>query len=70
MPLYSYYCVICDDLYENMRSIKQRDIKLVCPLCNELCGRILDLSSFQLKGGGWYKDGYGSKKPEPKEEEK
>ena len=28
--------------------------------------RIISLSSFELKGGGWYKDGYGSKKPESK----
>ena len=70
MPLYSYHCVKCDKVYENMRSIAQRDVKLQCIVCDDLCERILDLSSFQLKGGGWYKDGYGSKKPEPKEEEK
>jgi len=68
MPLYSYHCVKCDELYENMRSIKQRDIKLTCPSCNELCERILDLSSFQLKGGGWYKDGYGNTKTKTKTE--
>jgi putative FmdB family regulatory protein len=58
--------VKCDEVYENMRSIKQRDIKLVCPKCNKRCGRIIDLSGFQLKGGGWYKDGYNKKKPKPK----
>jgi putative FmdB family regulatory protein len=55
--------VKCNEVYENMRSIKQRDVKLVCPECNTRCGRIMDTSSFQLKGGGWYKDGY-TKKPE------
>ena len=50
MPLYSYYCTQCDIIYENLRSIKQRDIKLVCPECNERCKRIIDISSFQLKG--------------------
>lgn len=70
MPLYSYHCEQCDEVYENMRSIKQRDVKLICPRCKESCIRILDLSSFQLKGGGWYKDGYSSKtiKKEEKEE--
>jgi len=70
MPLYSYHCIKCNEVYENMRSISQRDVKLQCPACNELCERILDLSSFHLKGGGWYKDGYGSKKSKPKEEKK
>ena len=70
MPLYSYHCVKCNEVYENIRSIEQRDITLVCPICNDKCERIIDLSSFQLKGDGWYKDGYGSKKPKPKEEEK
>ena len=67
MPLYSYYCKHCDIIYENLRSIEQRDIKLVC-ICNERCKRIMDISSFQLKGDGWAKDGYGNKKP--KEEKK
>ena len=62
MPLYSYHCVECDEVYENIRTIEQRDIKLVCPICNDRCCRIMDLSSFQLKGGGWYKDGYGNTK--------
>jgi predicted nucleic acid-binding Zn ribbon protein len=44
-----------------MRSIKQRDIKLVCPECSEKCERILDISSFQLKGDCWAKDGYSKK---------
>ena len=70
MPMYSYHCIKCNEVCENIRTTEQRDIKLVCPICNEHCGRIMDLSSFQLKGGGWYKDGYSSKKPEPKEEEK
>jgi len=69
MPLYSYYCKQCDIIYENLRSIEQRDIKLVCPECNERCKRTTDVGSFQLKGDGWSKDGYG-KKQKPKEEKK
>jgi len=70
MPLYSYHCIKCNEVYENMRSIAQRDVKLQCPACNELCERILDLSSFQLKGDGWYKDGYSKPAPKSKEEKK
>jgi putative FmdB family regulatory protein len=70
MPMYSYHCTKCNEVYENMRSIAQRDVKLQCPACNDLCERILDLSSFQLKGDGWYKDGYSKPAPKPKEENK
>ncbi len=70
MPMYSYHCIKCNEVYENIRTTEQRDIKLDSTISNDKCDRIMDLSSFQLKGGGWYKDGYGSKKPEPKEEEK
>jgi putative FmdB family regulatory protein len=70
MPMYSYHCTKCNEVYENMRSIAQRDVKLQCPACNDLCERILDLSSFQLKGDGWYKDGYSKPAPKPKEEKK
>jgi len=68
--MYSYHCIKCNEVYENMRSIAQRDVKLQCPACNDLCERILDLSSFQLKGDGWYKDGYSKPAPKPKEEKK
>lgn len=69
MPLYSYHCVKCNEIYENMRTISQRDTKLSCPLCGDSCERIIDLSAFQLKGGGWFRDGY-VKKTESKKEDK
>ena len=31
--------------------------------------RIIDLTAFQLKGGGWYKDGYSNKKQKQKEKQ-
>ena len=40
--------------------------EIECPICNNTAKRIISLSSFELKGGGWYKDGYGTKKPESK----
>ena len=52
-----------------MRTISQRDTKLSCPLCGDSCERIIDLSAFQLKGGGWFRDGY-VKKTESKKEDK
>ena len=37
------------------------------PDCSERLIRVLSTTNFQLKGDCWEKDGYASKKPEPKE---
>jgi predicted nucleic acid-binding Zn ribbon protein len=33
-----------------------------CPKCREKAKKIISPCSFELKGGGWYADGYASKK--------
>ncbi len=62
MPLYEYSCPKCGD-FEVMRKISDPPLKK-----HEECGkpvtRKVSRSSFQLKGGGWYADLYGSKKPD------
>ena len=74
MPLYTYQCYECMNVQEVMRSVEDRDKSVACDRCMVSSERIIDLSGFQLKGGGWAKDGYGKKqKPkekEPKKEEK
>lgn len=32
-----------------------------CPDCSGTVKKLVSMSSFQLKGGGWYADGYNSK---------
>lgn len=32
-----------------------------CPDCSGPVKKLVSISSFQLKGGGWYSDGYSSK---------
>lgn len=32
-----------------------------CPKCGKIAKRIISQTSFTLKGGGWYKDGYSTK---------
>ena len=66
MPLYTYQCYECMNVQEVMRSVKDRDKSVACDRCMVSSERIIDLAAFQLRGGGWYKDGY-SKKPKPKE---
>jgi predicted nucleic acid-binding Zn ribbon protein len=33
-----------------------------CPKCAHKAKKIMSLCAFDLKGGGWYADGYASKK--------
>jgi len=73
MPLYTYQCYECMNVQEVMRSVEDRDKSVACDRCLVSSERIIDLAAFQLRGGGWYKDGYSKKpklKPEPKKEEK
>ena len=64
MPLYDFECEECDYIEEILTSSAgNAEIVLTCPECEkETMKRKVGLSSFQLKGGGWYKDGY-TKKP-------
>jgi len=70
MPLYTYQCYECMNVQEVMRSVKDRDKSVACDRCMVSSERIIDLAAFQLKGGGWAKDGYGKKKQETKTETK
>ena len=70
MPLYTYQCYECMNVQEVMRAIKDRDKSHPCNHCMCASERIIDLTAFQLKGGGWYKDGYSNKKQKLKKEEK
>ena len=70
MPLYTYQCYECGKVQEEMRSVKDRDKSIACDHCMCASDRIIDLVAFQLKGGGWAKDGYGKKKPKEKKVEK
>ena len=73
MPIYTYQCYECGKVQEVMRPVKTRDKSIACDHCMCASDRIIDLAAFQLRGGGWYKDGYSKKpkqKPKVKKEEK
>lgn len=63
MPIYEYHCEKCGKDHETMRKFSDKPLK-ICPSCGGKLEKKLSLSGFQLKGGGWYKDGYASKKPD------
>tara|TARA_Y100000310_G_C20676257_1_gene813250 strand:+ start:2327 stop:2551 length:225 start_codon:yes stop_codon:yes gene_type:complete len=70
MPLYSYKCSFCGVVDEYIIDIEKRNKTFPCEqeVCTGLMIRELEAPSFQLKGVGWYKDGYS--KPAPKSKSK
>lgn len=68
MPIYEYHCGACDKDHEIIQKVSDLPLEC-CPACGGKMQKKVSLSSFQLKGGGWYKDGYAAPKPEAKKPE-
>ena len=69
MPVYEYECPACEKVHEVQQRMADDPLQN-CPECGGPVKKIMSRSSFQLKGGGWYADGYSSTKPETKPEKK
>ncbi|HEX4453342.1 MAG TPA: zinc ribbon domain-containing protein [Kofleriaceae bacterium] len=63
MPVYEYECKQCHREFEYQQRMSDPE-KTVCENCGGELARIISRTAFQLKGSGWYKDLYGSAKPE------
>lgn len=63
MPIYEYRCPRCGHELEVMQKVSEPAPER-CPKCDQAgpLERLMSRTSFQLKGGGWYADLYGSKK--------
>jgi putative FmdB family regulatory protein len=59
MPIYEYACEKCGKLVEQIQKVTDAGPKK-CEHCGGGMSRVMSRSSFQLKGGGWYKDLYSS----------
>lgn len=59
MPIYEYACRSCDHEFE--RIVRAGAPNPPCPECGAEVDKKISLSSFQLKGGGWYSDAYSGK---------
>ncbi len=60
MPIYEYRCEACGHEFEELQKINDAPV-VHCPVCDkDAVHRLISKTSFQLKGGGWYKDLYGS----------
>ena len=59
MPIYEYHCQGCNKDHEIIQKVSDAPLA-ICPDCGGKLEKKLSLGGFQLKGGGWYKDGYSS----------
>ncbi len=59
MPIYEYACEKCGKQIEVLHKVSERG-PARCGDCGGKMTRLMSRSSFQLKGGGWYKDLYAS----------
>jgi putative FmdB family regulatory protein len=62
MPLYEYECRQCHRHTEKIQKFSDPEIT-VCPHCGGPLERVISAPAISFKGGGWYADGYGNKKP-------
>jgi len=68
MPIYEYRCRTCSHEFEAMQRVGAGQLRK-CPQCSGRLDKLISRTSFQLKGGGWYTQGY-SDKPAAKSEDK
>ena len=62
MPIYEYKCQKCGKQFEAFQGISDPELKS-CKFCKGKVHKLVSLSSFSLKGSGWYVTDYKGKKP-------
>jgi putative FmdB family regulatory protein len=68
LPIYEYECRKCG-VFDYEQSIADRPLAR-CPRCRSKVTKLISATAFHLKGGGWYADGYDSKKAKADSEPK
>ena len=58
MPIYEYRCTSCGHTLEVIQKVSDKPLKK-CTECSGPLEKLISRSAFQLKGGGWYNEGYG-----------
>ena len=59
MPVYEYECKECRKVFEVQQKMADKPLSS-CPECQAPVKKLVSMSSFQLRGGGWYADGYST----------
>lgn len=69
MPIYEYRCKKCGHLLEIIQKLSDRPLRK-CGECGGSLEKLVSRAAFQLKGGGWYSEGYdkSGKKSDKKSE--
>jgi putative FmdB family regulatory protein len=57
MPLYEYECAKCKKVIEVMQKFSEGPLA-ECPDCKGPVTKLMSMSSFALKGTGWYTTDY------------
>jgi len=57
MPLHDFKCNKCEHIFEELVKISETT-NPVCPECASETEKLIGLSSFRLKGAGWYATDY------------
>lgn len=55
MPIYEYQCQECGHIIEVLNGVPASK---KCGRCTGIIQKIISQGTFQLKGPGWYSDGY------------
>ena len=58
MPIYEYRCTSCGHTLEVIQKFNDKPLKK-CTECTGALEKLISRSAFQLRGGGWYNEGYG-----------
>lgn len=62
MPIYEYKCRKCGKQFEAFQGIMDPELKS-CKFCKGRVDKLVSMTSFSLKGSGWYATDYKGKKP-------
>lgn len=57
MPIYEYRCTSCGHTLEVIQKLNDAPLAK-CTECAGPLEKLISRSAFQLKGGGWYSEGY------------
>jgi putative FmdB family regulatory protein len=60
MPLYEYECAKCSKVLEVMQKFSDSPLT-ECPECQGPVQKLMSMTSFALKGSGWYTSDYKRK---------
>ena len=67
MPMYEYQCKNCNFKFEQIQKINDEPLKN-CPECQQPeLHKLVSVTSFQLKGNGWYETDFKNKPSSNKE---